>query len=87
MFHFVGHSRVYGHAAEIAELLEPLRDGTGFTGRAPAGKSRWTSKTRKMTRLDPTLVAKLSADHSTVVSSGTAPGAPTSHRDCTMDQI
>ncbi len=43
--------------------LEPLIDGTGFTGRAPVGKCRWTSKTRKMTRLDPTLVAELSADH------------------------
>src|SRR5262245_27208801 len=31
LLHFVGHSRVYEDAAEIARLLEPLRGGTGFT--------------------------------------------------------
>ena len=63
LLHFVGHSRVYDDAATIAKLLEPLKGGTGFTGRSPRGKSRWTGKTQKMIRLDPTLVAELSADH------------------------
>ena len=53
LLHFVGHSRVYDDAAEIAKLLEPLKGGTGFTGRSPGGKSRWTGKTQKMVRLDP----------------------------------
>ena len=53
LLHFVGHSRVYDDAAEIARLLAPLKGGTGFTGRAPGGKSRWTGKTQKMVRLNP----------------------------------
>ena len=53
LLHFVGHSRVYFDAAEIAKLLDPLKGGTGLTGRAPGGKSRWTGKTQKMVRLDP----------------------------------
>ena len=92
LLHFVGHSRVYNDAAEIAKLLEPLKGGTGFTGRAPGGKSRWTGKTQKMIRLDPILVAELSADH---ISGGQfrhgsrlirwrTDKAP---QDCTMDQI
>jgi ATP-dependent DNA ligase len=45
---FVGHSRVYGDADEIAKLLEPLKGGIGFTGRSPGGKSRWTGKAQKI---------------------------------------
>ena len=63
LLHFVGHSRVYDDAAEIAKLLVQLKGGTGFTGRAPGGKSRWTGKMQKMVRLEPRLVAELSADH------------------------
>ena len=92
LLHYVGHSRVYGDAAEIAKLLAPLKGGQGFTGRAPAGKSRWTGKVQKMVRLDPKLVAELSADH---ISGGQfrhgsrlirwrTDKAP---EDCTMDQI
>ena len=92
LLHFVGHSRVYKDAAEIAKLLEPLKGGSGFTVRRPGGKSRWTGKTQKMVPLDPVLVAELSADH---ISGGQfrhgsrlirwrTDKAP---EDCTMDQI
>ena len=75
LLHFVGHSRVYDDAAEIAKLLAPLKGGTGFTGRAPGGKSRWTGKTQKMVRLEPRLVAELSAPiTSPAASSGMARG-------------
>jgi len=91
LLHFVGHSRVYHDAAEIAKLLEPLRGAGGFTGRSPGGKSRWNGKTQKMIRLTPMLVAELSADH---ISGGQfrhgsrlirwrTDKAP---QDCTMDQ-
>jgi ATP-dependent DNA ligase len=92
LLHFVGHSRVYDTAPEIAQLLKPLRNGKGFTGRTPGGKSRWTGKTQKMIRLDPRLVAELSADH---ISGGQfrhgsrllrwrTDKAP---EDCTMEQV
>ena len=92
LLHFVGHSRVYNDAAAMAKLLKPLKGGTGFTGRAPSGKSRWTGKTQKMMRLDPRLVAELSADH---ISGGQfrhgsrlirwrTDKAP---EDCRMDQV
>ena len=65
---------------------------TGFTGRSPGGKSRWTGKAQKLVRLSPILVAELSADH---ISGGQfghgsrlicwrTDKAP---QDCTIDQI
>ena len=42
----VGRTRVYQDIAEIGRLLEPLVGGSGFTGRAPGGKSRWSGKER-----------------------------------------
>ena len=84
LLHFVGHSRVYNDAAEIVKLLEPLKDGTGFTGCAPGGKNRWTGQDPEADLLDPRLVAELSADHISGGSSGTvrgwSDGVPTRHR-------
>jgi ATP-dependent DNA ligase len=89
LLHFVGHSRVYDGAAEIVKLLKPLKGGTGFTGRAPGGKSRWTREDRAA-RSSPG--AELSANH---ISGGQfrhgsrllrwrTDKAP---QDCTMDQM
>jgi hypothetical protein len=78
--------------AEVAEILHPLVGGPGFTGRAPGGKSRWSSRDRQFIPLQPKLVAEVSADH--------IEGARFRHGsrllrwrtdkapvDCTMDQI
>ena len=46
LLHYVGRARVPSDGAEVGRLLEPLVGGTGFTGRAPGGKSRWSGKER-----------------------------------------
>ena len=46
LLNYVGRARIYEDAAEIGRLLEPLVGGSGFTGRAPGGKSRWSGKER-----------------------------------------
>ncbi len=92
LLHFVGYSRVYHDAAEISKLIQPLKGGKGFTGRVPPGKSRWTGKVQKMVRLEPKLVAELSADH---ISDGRFRHGSRlirwrtdkSPEDCTMDQL
>jgi ATP-dependent DNA ligase len=48
---------------DLTKLLQPLLGGPGFTGNAPGGKSRWTSRARKPVSLKPKLVAEVSADH------------------------
>ena len=62
---YVGRARMYEDAAEIGRLLEPLVGGSGFTGRAPGGKSRWSGKERAPVPLEPVLVVEVSADHIT----------------------
>jgi len=65
---------------------------TSFTDWSPGGKSRWTGKTQKMVRLEPKLVAQLSADH---ISGGQFRHGSRQLRwrtdkaleDCMMDQI
>ena len=92
LLHFVGYSRVYHEAAELTKLLAPLKSESGFTGRRPGGKSRWTGKVRTIIPLEPKLVAELSADH---ISGGQfrhgsrllrwrTDKAP---QDCTIDQV
>lgn len=49
----------------LADALQPLIGGPGFTGNAPGGKSRWSRsrQERKPVPLRPSLVAEVSADH------------------------
>jgi ATP-dependent DNA ligase len=65
LLNYVGRARIYEDAAEIGRLLEPLVGGSGFTGRAPGGKSRWSGKERVPVPLAPVLVVEVSADHIT----------------------
>jgi ATP-dependent DNA ligase len=89
---YVGRCRIYEDAAEIGRLLEPLVGGSGFTGRAPGGKSRWSGKEREPVALKPILVVEVSADH--ITGDHMRHGArllrwrtDKSPESCTMDQI
>ena len=62
---YVGRTRVSPDGVEVGRLLEPLVGGSGFTGRVPGGKSRWSGKERVPVPLEPILVVEVSADHST----------------------
>ena len=48
----------------LKNVIEPLKGGSGFTGRAPGGPSRWSSeRSGEWERLDPTLVCEVRYDH------------------------
>jgi ATP-dependent DNA ligase len=50
----------------LTKKLEALRGGTGFTGRAPGGPSRWSTKrSTEWEALDPKLVVEVQFDHVT----------------------
>ena len=50
----------------ITPLLEKLAGGSGFTGRAPGGPSRWsTERSGEWEALDPKLVVEIEYDHFT----------------------
>jgi ATP-dependent DNA ligase len=49
---------------ELKRLVEPLAGGSGFTGRAPGGPSRWSTKrSSEWQALTPKLVCEVSYDH------------------------
>jgi ATP-dependent DNA ligase len=60
---YVGRCGVGDNSDEIAKLVKPLMGGSGFTGNAPGGLSRWSSRERIPIPLEPRLVAEISADH------------------------
>jgi ATP-dependent DNA ligase len=50
--------------AELRRIVEPLKGGSGFTGRAPGGPSRWsTERTGEWEPVKPTLVCEVRYDH------------------------
>jgi ATP-dependent DNA ligase len=50
--------------AELKKVVEPLRGGPGFTGRAPGGPSRWsTERSSEWEALQPKLVCEVSYDY------------------------
>ena len=52
--------------AALTKKLEALRGGSGFTGRAPGGPSRWSTKrSTEWEPLDPQLVVEVEFDHVT----------------------
>jgi ATP-dependent DNA ligase len=49
---------------ELEPVLEPHRGGTGFTGKAPGGPSRWSQgRSTEWEPLDPVLVCEVRYDH------------------------
>jgi ATP-dependent DNA ligase len=71
---YVGRCRVGDNSHEIGKLLKPLIGGSGFTGNAPGGLSRWSGRERKPIPLEPRLVAEVSADHIETAGSVTGRG-------------
>ncbi len=50
--------------AKLKEIIEPLRGGSGFSGRAPGGPSRWsTERSGEWEPLQPKLVCEVSYDY------------------------
>jgi ATP-dependent DNA ligase len=50
--------------ASLKKIVEPLKGGSGFTGRAPGGPSRWsTERSGEWEPLTPTLVCEVRYDH------------------------
>jgi ATP-dependent DNA ligase len=68
LLHHVGFtSTIYdAERPELTERLEALKGGTGFTGRAPGGPSRWsTERSAQWEKLRPELVVEVRYDHVT----------------------
>jgi ATP-dependent DNA ligase len=79
--------------AGLKGIIEPLKGGAGFTGRAPGGPSRWsTERSGEWEPLEPTLVCEVRYDHfsggrfrhGTKLLRWRPDKAP---RDCTTDQL
>jgi ATP-dependent DNA ligase len=50
----------------ITEIVEPLNGGSGFSGRAPGGPSRWSNeRSAQWVAVEPKLVAEVEYDHFT----------------------
>jgi ATP-dependent DNA ligase len=95
LLHHVGFTSGIKEAERraLTEKLEPLIGGSGFTGRAPGGPSRWsTERSTEWVGLAPELVVEVQYDHFT--------GGRFRHgtrllrwrpeklpRQCTMDQV
>jgi ATP-dependent DNA ligase len=68
LLHHVGFTSTISNTGrpELTEKLEALKGGTGFTGRAPGGPSRWsTERSAQWEKLRPELVVEVRYDHVT----------------------
>ncbi|MDB4912797.1 MAG: dependent ligase, partial [Gemmatimonadetes bacterium] len=95
LLHHVGFTSNVPNAdkATVTKTLEGLMGGTGFTGQAPGGPSRWsTERSSQWEPLAPKLVAEVKYDHFSGgrFRHGTSflrwrPDKPP--RQCTIDQV
>jgi ATP-dependent DNA ligase len=68
LLHHVGFTSAFSAAErqKITKLVEPLVEPPGFTGRAPGGPSRWSTKrSMEWQPLAPKLVVEVQYDHFT----------------------
>ncbi|MFZ2029646.1 MAG: ATP-dependent DNA ligase [Vitreimonas sp.] len=66
LLHHVGFTSTIANAerGELTKRLEKLAGGSGFTGRAPGGPSRWsTERSGEWVQLKPKLVVEVRYDH------------------------
>ncbi len=66
LLHHVGFTSSFGPRLrqELKKILRPLQGGSGFSGRAPGGPSRWsTERSGEWERLEPKLVCEVQYDH------------------------
>src|SRR4029079_17746759 len=95
LLHHVGFTSSFKAAdrKKITKMVEPLIQPPGFTGRAPGGSSRWSTKRSTQCQpLKPKLVVEVEYDHFTGdrFRHGTQLlrwRPDKSPRHCTMDQV
>jgi ATP-dependent DNA ligase len=66
LLHHVGFTSAFSveERKELKQILAPYQGGSGFSGRAPGGPSRWsTERSGEWERLDPKLVCEVQYDH------------------------
>lgn len=66
LLHHVGFTSSFSaeRRQDLKKVLKPYLGGSGFTGRAPGGPSRWsTERSGEWERLDPKLVVEVQYDH------------------------
>ncbi|MBN1209245.1 MAG: ATP-dependent DNA ligase [Myxococcaceae bacterium] len=65
LLHHVGFCSSFSEKEkkELVAPLEPLRGGSGFTGKAPGGPSRWSKRDGAFEPLEPRLVVEVGYDH------------------------
>lgn len=95
LLHFVGFTSSFSKddRARLKAVIEPLKGGTGFSGKAPGGPNRWSQRqSDDWERLDPVLVCEVQYDyfsqgrfrHGTKFLRWRPEKDP---RQCTLDQV
>ena len=95
LLHFVGFTSSFSKEdrAGLKQVIEPLKGGAGFSGKAPGGPNRWSQRqSDDWERLDPVLVCEVQYDyfsqgrfrHGTKFLRWRPEKDP---RQCTLDQV
>ena len=95
LLHFVGFTSSFSkeERTRLKQVVEPLKGGVGFSGKAPGGPNRWSQrKSDEWERVDPVLVCEVQYDyfsqgrfrHGTKFLRWRPDKDP---RQCTLDQV